>query len=216
MVAQSSSQADTRLYHVVHKAFRLATTHLIDASEKLEPSQLQSVFGPRWRFYTEVLHHHHHNEDDKIFPALVTVRPDMGALTEKLQDDHQQLVRTMEAVDAAVSAVEKTPDAAHRKALHESLIAVRDAFFPHLDIEDEKILPAITESIPPTQWEHMDKEALKSTPRKHLPIAVGFLDDVIQGMPEAERPPPPPLPIRFMLALSWRKKFAAWMKPLLV
>ena len=45
---------------------------------------------------------------------------------------------------------------------------------------------------------------------------LGFLDDVIQGMPEAERPPPPPLPIRVMLALSWRKKFAAWMKPLLV
>lgn len=216
MVAESSSQADTRLYQVVHKAFRLATTRLVDASEKLEPSQLPSVFRPRWSFYADVLHHHHHNEDDKIFPALITVRPEMGALLEKLEDDHLQLVRNMEAVDAALSAIERTPDAAHQQALHESLVAVRDAFFPHLDIEDEKILPAIAESVPAKQWDQMDQEALKSTPKKHLALAVGALDDVIRGIPKAEQPPPPPLPIRLMLALSWRRKFAAWAKPLLV
>ena len=216
MVAQGSAQADTRLYLVVHKAFRLATNRLVDASEKLEPSQLQSIFGPRWSFYAAVLHHHHHTEDDQIFPALLAVRPDMGPLIEKLEDDHLQLVQTMEAVDSAVSAIERTPDAAHQKALHESLVAVRDAFFPHLDIEDEQILPAIAESIAPKLWEEMDDEALKTIPRKHLPIAVAFLDDVVRGMPRAEQPPPPPLPIRLMLALSWRKKFAAWVTPLLV
>ena len=62
----------------------------------------------------------------------------------------------------------------------------------------------------------MDKDALKSIPRTHLAIAVGSLDEVVRSMPEAEQPPPPPLPIRVMLALSWRKKFAAWVKPLLV
>ena len=216
MVAESSSQADTRLYQVVHKAFRLATTRLVDASEKLEPSQLQSVFRPRWSFYADILHHHHHTEDDKIFPAVLAVRPEMAALVEKLEDDHLQLVRTMEAVDAALSAIERTPDAANKKALHESLVAVRDTFFPHLDIEDEKILPAIAESVPSKQWDQMDKDALKSIPRKHLALAVGSLDDVIRGIPKAEQPPPPPLPIRLMLALSWRRKFAAWAKPLLV
>ena len=216
MVAQSAPQADIRIYRVVHKTFRLATNRLVDASEKLEPSRLQSVFGPRWRFYAAVLHHHHHNEDDELFPALLAVRPDMGALLEKLEDDHRQLVRNIEAVDSAVSAIERTPDAAHQKALHESLVAVRDAFFPHLDVEDEQILPAIAESIPPKQWEQMDKRALKSIPREHLPIAVSSLDEVIRGMPRAEQPPSPPLPIRLMLALSWRKKFAAWVDPLLV
>ena len=216
MVAQSTPGADIRIYRVVHKTFRLATNRLVDASEKLEPAQLQSVFGPRWRFYSDVLHHHHHTEDDKLFPVLLSVRPDMGPLLEKLEDDHRQLVRTLEGVDSAVSAIEATPDADRRKALHESLVAVRDAFFPHLDIEDDKVLPAIAESIPPKQWEQMDKEALKSIPRQHLPIAVSSLDEVIRGMPTAEQPPPPPLPIRLMLALSWRKKFSAWVNPLLV
>ncbi|MEO8696680.1 MAG: hemerythrin domain-containing protein [Acidimicrobiales bacterium] len=216
MAAQHSSQADTRIYQVVHKTFRLATTRLVDASEKLEPSQLQSVFRPRWTFYSEVLHHHHHTEDDKIFPALVAVRPDMGELVGKLEDDHQQLVQSIEAVDSAVAAIERTPDAAHQRALYESLIAVRDAFFPHLDIEDEKIVPAIADSVLPKQWDQMDKEALKSIPRQHLSIAVASLDEMIRSIPRAQQPPPPPVPIRLMLALSWRKKYSAWVEPLLV
>jgi hypothetical protein len=47
-------------------------------------------------------------------------------------------------------------------------------------------------------------------------MAVGALDEVMRGLPQKERPPPPPPPIRLMLALSWRKKWTAWVKPLLV
>jgi len=47
MVAQgsSNSRADTRVYEVAHNAFRLATTRLVDATEKLEPSVLQGIIG---------------------------------------------------------------------------------------------------------------------------------------------------------------------------
>jgi hypothetical protein len=45
---------------------------------------------------------------------------------------------------------------------------------------------------------------------------VGALDEVIQKLPKQEQPPPPPPPIRLMLALSWRKKWSTWVKPLVV
>jgi hypothetical protein len=45
---------------------------------------------------------------------------------------------------------------------------------------------------------------------------VGALDEVIHDTPKDQQPPPPPLPIRLMLALSWRKKYSTWVKPLLV
>lgn len=64
-------------------------------------------------------------------------------------------------------------------------------------------------------WDRLDKRALKPIPRRYLPTAVGALDEVIQRMPDAERPPTPPQ-IRLMLALSWRRKWTAWVKPLLV
>jgi hypothetical protein len=100
--------------------------------------------------------------------------------------------------------------------MHDAVVAVRDMFLPHLDIEDEQILPAIAVSIPPKEWERMDKAALKAIPRQHLPTAVGAIDEVVQGLAKEERPPPPPLPIRVMLTLSWRKKWSIWVKPLLV
>jgi hemerythrin-like domain-containing protein len=212
----SESHADTRTYRVVHTAFRLMTTRLVDATEKLEPSVLQTVIEPHWSFYAGVLHHHHHNEDDSVFPALLAVRPDMGALITTLEDDHQQLIGAMEAVDAAISSFEDHPDAAHQGPLLDAIVAVREMFFPHLDIEDQQILSAIAESIPPNEWDRMDKEALKSIPKEYLPTAVGAIDEVVQETPEEERPPSPPVPIRLMLTLSWRKKWSARVEPLLV
>jgi hemerythrin-like domain-containing protein len=212
----SESHADVRTYRVVHDAFRLATTRFVDATGKLEPSALQGMIGSHWGFYDAVLDTHHHSEDNSIFPALLAVRPDMGALITRLEDDHQQLIRALDTVDSAIAAFEAQPDDAHKKTMHEAVVAVRDLFFPHLDTEDEQILPAIAESIPPKEWERLDKAALKAIPREHLPTAAGAIDELIQDLPEDERPPPPPLPLRIMLALSWRKKFAAWVEPLRV
>ena len=213
---QESSQADTRVYQIVHDVFRLATNRLVDASEKLEPSALQPVLGPYWNFYAGVLHHHHHNEDESIFPALLAVRPDMAEFIKTLEDDHRQLIKTMDAVDSAIAAFDQQPDSSHQKAVLDAAIGVREMFFPHLDAEDEKILPAIAQSIPPEEWKRLDKAALKSIPREYLPRAVGALDEVIQKLPKGDQPPPPPPPIRLMLALSWRTKWTTWVKPLVV
>jgi hemerythrin-like domain-containing protein len=200
----------------VHKTFRLATTRLVDATDRLSPSALQPVIGSRWSFYAAVLHHHHHNEDDMLFPALLAVRPEMGTLIDKLVEDHRELVSSMDAATTAISAFEKEPDAVGQKAVHGAILAVHDSFFPHLDVEDAELLPAYAESIPPKEWDRMDQEALKSIPRPYLPMAVGAIDEVIRTLPEEERPPPPPPPIRLMLALSWRRKWAKWSQPFVV
>jgi hypothetical protein len=209
-------RADTRLLQAVHKTFRLATDRFVDATKDLEPSALQPIIGSRWSFYSTVLHHHHHNEDDSAFPALIAMRPEMKELIAALEDDHRRLIKRMNDVDLAVATFEKEPDIPNRDAVHDAIVAVRDEFFPHLDMEDARVIPAFAESIPPAEWDRMDSKALKTIPRKWLPTAVGALDEVIRGMPEADQPPPPPLPIRVMLALSWRRKWAAWIKPMLV
>ena len=47
----SDSHADTRLYLIVHNAFRLMTTRFVDATEKLEPAALQPMIRSRWNDY---------------------------------------------------------------------------------------------------------------------------------------------------------------------
>jgi hemerythrin-like domain-containing protein len=216
MNTQPSSRTDIRLYRVVHEMFRRSTTRLVDATAKLEPSALEPIIRPQWDFYTAILHHHHHTEDASVFPALVAVRPEMRSTIDLLEDEHVELGPNIDAVEAAVSAFMKRPDVATQEAVHDALVALRDWFFPHLNLEDEQVLPAIAESIPPKQWDQLDKAALKSIPRKYLPSAVGALDEVIRTLPEQDRPAPPPPPIRIMLSLSWRKQWTARVKPFLV
>jgi hemerythrin-like domain-containing protein len=216
MSTQTTSQTDIRLYRVVHQTFRRSTTRLVDATAKLEPNELQPVIGPYWDFYTAILHHHHHTEDVSIFPALLSVRPEMRSTIDMLEDEHVELGPNIDAVEVAVATFMSRPDASAQRAMHEALVVLRDWFFPHLDLEDEKVLPAIAESIPPKQWNQLDKAALKSIPRKHLGFAVAALDEVIRSLPEEERPAQPPPPIRLMLAVSWRTKWSALVQPLLV
>ena len=216
MSTQTASQTDIRLYRVVHEMFRRSTTRLVDATAKLEPSALESVIGPHWDFYTAILHHHHHTEDMSVFPALAAVRPEIRTTIDMLEDEHIELAPNIDAVDVAVAAFLKRPNAFTQQAVHDALVALRDWFFPHLDLEDKTILPAIAESIPPKEWDRLDKAALKSIPRKYLPSAVAALDEVIRSLPEQDRPAPPPPPIRIMLSLSWRKRWMATVKPFLV
>ncbi len=110
----------------------------------------------------------------------------------------------------------KRPTASTQQTVHDAFVALRDWFFPHVDLEDKMILPAIVESIPPKEWDRLDKAALKSIPRKYLPSAVAALDKVIRSLPERDRPAPPPPPIRIMLSLSWRKRWMATVTPFLV
>lgn len=218
VVAQLASQshADTRIFYIVHKTFRLATNRLVDGTEKLPPEVIQPLIGSYWSFYAGVLDHHHHTEDTSILPALVALRPDLEPLVNDLADDHKRLIGAIDTVNAAVTAFEQQPDITRQRTMHEGIVAVREEFFPHLDVEDAQIIPAIAESMPPKEWDRLDKRALQTMPRRYLPLAVGALDEVIRGLPEQERPPPPPPPIRVMLALSWRRKWAAWIKPVLV
>jgi hemerythrin-like domain-containing protein len=189
---------------------------LVDATAKLEPSALAPVIRPYWDFYTAILHHHHQTEDESVFPALVAVRPELRSTIDTLEDEHVELGPNIDAVEAAVAAFVPRPDGVTQAAVHEAVVGLRDWFFPHLDVEDEKVLPAIAESIPQKQWDRLDKAALKSIPRKYLPSAVAALDEVIQSLPEQERPAPPPPPIRIMLSLSWRKQWMARVRPFLV
>jgi hemerythrin-like domain-containing protein len=214
--ASAGPQADTRMFYLVHRTFRLATERFVEATVRLPPSTLQPILRSRWRFYNTLLDHHHHSEDDRIYRALLAVRPDLKSLIATLAEDHGELTVATNRVDHALSAFEKEPGPKQQEALHETVVAVRDALFPHLDVEDAEIIPAITESMPMKEWDRLDKQALRTIPRQYLPTAVGALDEVIQSLPDAERPPPPPPPIRLLLALSWRKKWTTWVQPLLV
>jgi hemerythrin-like domain-containing protein len=215
MVNSDTDLADTRLLQAVHKMFRLATTRLIDATATLDPPALQRAIVPYWSFYAAILDYHHHTEDKEEFPVLVGLYPDVQPLIEQLGRDHNEMEGAIAKIDTAVKAFQANPDEAGRQRINAAATELRDFFFPHLDREDADVIPMFAKWIPPKEWERMDAKALRGIPKPQLPYAVGAIDEVIQSLPEAERPSGPPLPVKVMLSLSWRKKWAALSQPML-
>ena len=215
MANNEDNLADTRLLQAVHKTFRLATTRLIDATANLEPAALQHAIGPYWTFYAAILEYHHHTEDNEEFPVLVRLYPEIGSLIDELGRDHNEMEGAIAKIDAAVKAFQANSDQAGRDRINVAATELRDFFFPHLDREDADVIPMFAKWIPPKEWDRMDAKALRGIPKPQLPYAVGALDEVIQSLPEAERPSGPPLPVKVMLSLSWRKKWASISQPIL-
>jgi hypothetical protein len=215
MATDSNGKADIRLIRVVHNTFRTGLTRLIDATAKLEPAALGDSVGPYWTFYSAILDFHHHNEDDEDFPLLAGYYPDIQPLLDELGGEHRRMLDVMERIDAAVGSFQKTPDAANRDAINAAAIELRDLFFPHMDREDAEVLPMYATWIPHDVWAKLETKTLKSIPKPQMPYAVGALDETIGSTPEADRPEGPPLPVKIFLTLSWRKKWAGLVQPLL-
>jgi hypothetical protein len=215
MVNGSNDGADIRLIQAVHNTFRLGLTRMIDATANLEPTALRSSVGPYWEFYSVILDYHHHNEDTEDFPTLARVYPDSQTLIDELGADHQQIVGVMNKVSGAVDSFQETPDMECRNEVNAAATELRDLFFFHLDREDSDVLPMYAKWIPHDEWASLETKALRGIPKPQMPYAVGALDETIRSTTEADRPDPPPLPVRAMLALSWRKKWAGLVQPLL-
>jgi hemerythrin-like domain-containing protein len=211
---QPQRQADMRLYLVVHETLRRILARFVAATERLEPAVLADVIPERWALFARGLHQHHEGEDTEFFPMIAKASPDQVPLIEQLEREHRELVGRLEAVDVAMLSLEGDPSDATKKVLHDSISAVRDQLVPHLDIEDEKLLPAAAVSVDPEEWDRAGEEALKATPRADMPVVAGALDETVRSLPPEQQPPPPPFALRMMLTLSWRRRYAKFTEPL--
>jgi hypothetical protein len=210
----AEKHADTREYLLVHQSLRVTLDRFVDATAKREPVELATVIGPRWRLFARGLHTHHEHEDDAFFPAIASHCPDVAPLVAQLTEEHHELVALLDVVDRAVDAFEAQPDAAHQQAVHDAIAAVRDQLVPHLDVEDAKLLPAAAATVDAREWKRLSRDAMRAVPKQDLPIVAGILDEVARSLPSNERPPPPPLLVRFLIATSWRKRYVEFVAPL--
>jgi hemerythrin-like domain-containing protein len=210
-----TDHADIRLYLVVHQSMRLTLDRFVRTTERVDPTTLAALIPDRWGVLERGLHTHHEHEDRDFFPMIAAASPDQQPLIEQLEREHQELLELLAAVDTAIAALVAAPSEDVRTTVHDAIVAVRDALVPHLDVEDDKLLPAAAATVDSKEWDAASERALRATPKSDLPIVAGILDEVSRSLPPDEQPPPPPLALRALLALSWRRRYAKFVEPLI-
>ena len=211
----AGDRADIREYLVVHKTLRTVLDRFVQATDRLDAPRLAAVVGERWALFSRGLHHHHEEEDTVFFPMIVHADPSTSELIEQLEREHRELVARLDEVDAAIAALEAAADDATKRRVHDAIAAVRDELVPHLDIEDAQLLPAAAASVDGKAWKKASEQALRSTPKQDLPVVAGAMDEVVRSLPRDQWPPAPPIPVRVLLAVSWRKRYQQFVEPLI-
>jgi hemerythrin-like domain-containing protein len=212
----AETKADIRDVLVVHTILRRMLDTLTTATGRLEPTQAATVIPPRWGLYVRGLHHHHESEDNAFFPVVVSAAPTLEPLVTQLEHEHQDLITLLDATDAAVATLGSDPNTETRQAARDAMAAVHDMLFPHLDKEEAQLLPPAADAVDPKVWKKLGDDAFKSIPKDDLPVVSGAFEAVVKSLPEADRPPPPPIFVRVLVAVSWRKRYQKFMEPLTV
>ncbi len=127
----SSNEADLTVVELIHRAIRRDLGQFAD-----QPREQGSEAGDTyWSQLAGQIHHHHEVEDDEVWGIVISrCGPDAGDITARMEEQHQQVVALLEALESAPS---RDP---------ETLRALERTMREHLDDEEATAFPLIRQA----------------------------------------------------------------------
>jgi Hemerythrin HHE cation binding domain/Polyketide cyclase / dehydrase and lipid transport len=143
--------ADTRMMGVVHDALRRDLDRALAAlATDLESERLVAI-AEHVAWMMGFLHAHHQGEDAGLWPLLRERDPGSTSLFDDMEADHARIATAID--DCAVAA--KGED---RTSMLDALERLRDVLRPHLQREEDEVLPLASVAITAAEWRALDKE----------------------------------------------------------
>jgi len=207
----AANPIEVRDMAIVHHAFRktYAESALLVRAAPTPSAKRVTFLADHIDFGISLLHHHHESEDTLLYPILIERAPEQAGTTEEVAHEHL-LVHT--AIDAASSACEswrQQPSAGTGEALAGSLDELHTVLQPHLDDEEQKVVPLAAVTLTQAEWDAIGEHARASIPRDKMSVAFGM---VLEPLNEADRafmkgqlPAPVRLLYPFMIGRPWTK-----------
>jgi len=208
---------DVRDMAIVHRTFRNAyeeSAKLVRAAPSPSPGRV-TFLADHIDFGIAALHHHHESEDELLYPKLIQRVPEQAPMTEQVEHEHLAIKTALEAASAACAAWRQRPSAETGEALAAALDHLNTVVQPHLDDEEQKVVPLAAVTFTQQEWDAMGKQGVAWIPRNKRGIAFGMILEPLGEADRAYMMRSLPAPVRMLypvlIARPW-KKYAATLR----
>jgi hypothetical protein len=208
---------DVRAMAIVHRMFHNGfdeSARLVRATPAPSPARA-TFLADHVDFLTAMLHVHHEGEDELLYPKLIERAPEQAAVTEQTQDEHQLIQTALDVTSAACAAWRARPRAETGEALAASLDQLNSVTTPHLDAEEQKVIPLAAVTLTQREWDDLGRHSVAFLTGARKAIAFGM---ILEPLGEADRshimhvlPPPVRILYPFLIDRPW-KKYAATLR----
>jgi hypothetical protein len=208
---------DVRDMAIIHRTFRSAydeSARLVRAAPTPSPGRV-AFLADHIDFGLAMLHVHHEGEDELLYPKLIERAPEQAAVTEEVEHEHLLIQTALDAASAACTAWRQRPSAETGEALAASLDQLNSITQPHLDDEEQKVVPLAAVTLTQQEWEAVGKHAVAQIPRNMRGVAFGMILEPLDQADRAHMMRVLPAPVRmlspFLIERPW-KKYAATLR----
>jgi hypothetical protein len=213
----ASQPIDVRDMAIVHRTFRNMyneAARLVRAAPAPSPGRV-TFLADHIDFGIAMLHVHHEGEDELLYPKLIERVPEQAAMTEQVDHEHLLIKTALDTASAACAAWRARPSAETGDALAASLDHLNEVVQPHLDDEEQKVVPLAAVTLTQQEWDALGKHGVAQIPRNKRGLAFGMILEPLGEEDRAYMLQPLPAPVRmlypFLIERPW-KKYAATLR----
>jgi hemerythrin-like domain-containing protein len=207
----TSNQTDVRDMAIIHQTFRNAfheSAALVRANPTPSPQRVEFL-AEHIDFAIAMLHDHHEGEDELLYPLLAERVPEQLDTVNAIEAQHKEVTGAINAVSAACAGWRRNPSAETGESLAALLVELNDILQPHLDDEEQTIVPLAADHLTQREWDALGDHGIAGIPKKKLPVAFGLITDPLNeadaAYMKAHLPPPVRLLFPVLIARPWRK-----------
>ena len=207
-----SEPINVRDMAIIHRLFRQAyeeAAQLVRAAGPAPSPDRVTFLADHIDLALAGLHIHHEDEDALLYPKLIERAPEQAQMTEDVEHEHQLITVALDAASAACAAWRERPSAETGEALAAALDHLNAVVQPHLDDEEQKVVPLAAVTLTQQEWDAMGRSGMSKVPRKKRAIAFGMMLDALDEDERAYMLKTIPAPMRILMPLlverPWRK-----------
>ena len=176
--------ADTRMMGIVHDALRRDLGRLRTAltTPPYPDGDRKQALAEHVDWLMIFLHEHHHGEDSGLYPMVRAKNPRAMALLDQMDDDHKLIDPAMSALREANGRWRSSSDDAARLDMITTLDRLESVLLPHLEREEDEMMPVVAASITHRDWHAWDQSTnIKPKPMPKLAEEGNWLLDGLTG-----------------------------------